>query len=130
MTTSYNLAIMIAKEIMTVRGSFGDIECHRAQLMARQPDGFERNMGGRNKESIAAYIAPTLDRLITLCATLGIALQDGKNELADEAWQALPDELTQAIETAEVRQREEAFRERNRQELERFHVPLKKHREE
>lgn len=36
------------------------IECQRAALMLEQPDGTEKNMGGRCKESIADVIESAL----------------------------------------------------------------------
>jgi hypothetical protein len=56
------LAEKIATEILTVWwGKKDKTECTRAQLMLKQPDGSEKNMGGRNKSSIIGVIVTVLD---------------------------------------------------------------------
>lgn len=56
------LAEKIATEILTAWiGSNRYIECTRAQLMLRQPDGLERIMGGRNKDSLVKAIEEILN---------------------------------------------------------------------
>ena len=55
------LAEKIATEILTVYlGADKYQECTRAQLMLRQADGTERNMGGRNKASLTTVILDCL----------------------------------------------------------------------
>jgi hypothetical protein len=55
------LSRKIAKEILTVHCYGGsDIKCTRAQLMLRQVDGTEKNMGGRNEASIVTVIKENL----------------------------------------------------------------------
>ena len=56
----YLLAEKIATEILTVSAANGLIECTRVQLMLRQEDGTERNMGGRNKASLIEAIERNL----------------------------------------------------------------------
>ena len=46
------LSELIATEILSVYDRSGATECTRAQMMLARPDGTERNMGGRNKDSI------------------------------------------------------------------------------
>ena len=59
------VAEQIASDILTVWSSDSSgIECDRAQMMLKQSDGKERNMGGRNKESIIKTILPHLERLL------------------------------------------------------------------
>lgn len=52
-----SLAEKIATALLTPNGSK---ECHRMQLMERIDDGFERNMGGRNKQSMIDTISAVL----------------------------------------------------------------------
>jgi len=54
---------ILTVDILTVFHPSG-IECDRAQMMLRNPDGTERNMGGRNKSSIVNTILPHLERLL------------------------------------------------------------------
>jgi len=62
--SAHLLAEKIAAEILTIYGSsegqFPTQECTRAQLMLRQKDGSERNMGERNKASIIEVIKRNL----------------------------------------------------------------------
>ena len=57
-----SVAQRIAADILTVAGRKGPVECTRAQMMLKQPDGSERDMGGRCKASIAN----TIDEHLTL----------------------------------------------------------------
>jgi hypothetical protein len=51
------LAQSLATDILTVADrENGGIECTRAQMMLMQPDGKERNMGGRCKDSLVCVI--------------------------------------------------------------------------
>jgi hypothetical protein len=51
------IAQSLATDILTVADSeSGGIECTRAQMMLKQPDGTERNMGGRCKDSLVRVI--------------------------------------------------------------------------
>ena len=59
--TIKKLAQEIAAEILTVYGPDGPAECTRAQMMLGQY-GKEKNMGGRNKDSIAEVIENKLRR--------------------------------------------------------------------
>lgn len=54
------LARRIATAILTIYDTDGGTECTRAQMMLKQSNGTERNMGGRNKASIVEEI----DRLL------------------------------------------------------------------
>jgi hypothetical protein len=51
------LAENIATEILTI---WKGPECTRVQLMLEQPDGSERNMGGRNKDCLITTIEEVL----------------------------------------------------------------------
>ena len=56
-----NMAKKIAEDILTTwPARAGTEECTRVQLMLKQPDGSERNMGGRNKTSLIECIAENL----------------------------------------------------------------------
>jgi hypothetical protein len=60
-----NVAEQIATDILTVWSTNpGGVECTRMQAMLMQPDGTEKNMGGRCKESIIKTIIPHLERLL------------------------------------------------------------------
>ena len=52
---SPEMAEVIATEILTVWSDDSDIECTRAQMML-DTNGAERNMGGRNKQSLTNCI--------------------------------------------------------------------------
>lgn len=60
-----DFAVKLATDILTVADNeSGGIECTRAQMMLKQSDGTERNMGGRNKESLIQLIeCHLMDRL-------------------------------------------------------------------
>jgi hypothetical protein len=53
------LAEKIATEILKI---WNGPECTRAQLMLRQKDRPEKNMGGRNKSSIVGVVVELLDK--------------------------------------------------------------------
>ena len=53
--TGSALAHEIATEILTTHGR-EPLECTRAQMMFKQPDGTETEHGGRNKQSIVNTI--------------------------------------------------------------------------
>ena len=55
------LAEKITKEIMTFFDGENEIECIRIQLMLEQSDGSEKNIGGRDKESIKNVIIRNLN---------------------------------------------------------------------
>lgn len=60
-----NVATQIATSILTVyAGTTDGIECHRAQMMLKQADGTEKNMGGRNKDSLVKEIMVHLQKLM------------------------------------------------------------------
>lgn len=56
------LAESIAAELLT---SAVGIEATRMQLMLMDSDGVERNMGGRNKESMIRVIESHLDAVVS-----------------------------------------------------------------
>jgi hypothetical protein len=51
----------IATDLLTIYSNPDNIECTRAQMMLKQSDGSEKNMGGRNKNSIQQTIYSHLD---------------------------------------------------------------------
>jgi hypothetical protein len=57
----WRLSQRIATSILTVWDKDGGTECTRAQIMLKQPDGTEKNMGGRCKASLAQCIAEALE---------------------------------------------------------------------
>ena len=58
------LSMQIAADILRANAVPGGVECTRAQLMLATPYSGERNMGGRNKKSIAQTILPHLKVLV------------------------------------------------------------------
>jgi hypothetical protein len=60
-SSCWALGQQIATAILTVHGQDGGVECTRAQMMLKQTDGTEINMGGRCKASLAQCIAEELE---------------------------------------------------------------------
>jgi hypothetical protein len=60
--TGSTLAQEIATKILTVYTDPKPLECTRAQMMLKQPDGSETQHGGRNKQSIVNVIDEVLTR--------------------------------------------------------------------
>ncbi len=58
----YQVAEDIATAILTTQSSTGGTECTRAQMMLKDGDS-EKNMGGRNKNSIITTTLNVLDSL-------------------------------------------------------------------
>ena len=58
------LADKIATDILTMHiGKGNNTECTRAQLMLKQKDGAELNMGGRNKDCLKDVILEHLRKI-------------------------------------------------------------------
>jgi len=108
-------AEVIATDILTVGDE--DIECTRAQMMLKQPDGSEINMAGRNKKNIGDLIAVHLKSFYPMgLKELGRVIVDinqanGWNCLTPDEWgdtYKVPGVL--ALIHSEVSEALEAFR--------------------